>query len=163
MLTLIVARARNGAIGKNNEIPWHAPEDLKLFQRETVGGALIMGRNTWESLPVRPLPRRLNCVISRDTGIADMVRQDLTSALSDCYAAGYTRVYGAGGQAIYRELMPIADRMLITEVDLVVSDPDATFPEYDPRDWNEIRCFVIRSEAPRCTVREFIRIREQIL
>jgi dihydrofolate reductase len=56
MLTLIVARARNGAIGKGNTIPWHAPEDLAAFQRETTGGALIMGRRTWESLPFRPLP-----------------------------------------------------------------------------------------------------------
>ena len=56
MLTLIVARARNGAIGRKGTIPWEAPEDLAFFQRETLGGAVIMGRATWDSLPKRPLP-----------------------------------------------------------------------------------------------------------
>ena len=59
MLSLVVARARNGAIGQAGTIPWHAPEDLAFFQRETTGGAVIMGRNTWESLPLRPLPGRV--------------------------------------------------------------------------------------------------------
>ena len=158
MLTLIVARARNGAIGRNNEIPWHAPEDLKLFQRETVGGALVMGRNTWESLPVRPLPRRLNCVVSRDKSVADMVVSDPVGAVAACYEAGYTRIYGAGGQKIYQDLMPHAQRLLITEVDLIVPDPDAVFPDFDPLDWREVRQMPVRSEDPACTLRELIRI-----
>ncbi|MGR3568543.1 MAG: dihydrofolate reductase, partial [Pseudooceanicola nanhaiensis] len=62
MITLVVARARNGAIGKGNQIPWHIPADLKLFQRETSGSAILMGRNTWESLPVKPLKNRMNIV-----------------------------------------------------------------------------------------------------
>ena len=63
MITLIVARDRNGAIGKDNDIPWFAPEDLSFFMRETLGGACIMGRNTWDSLPVKPLKSRLNCLL----------------------------------------------------------------------------------------------------
>ncbi len=63
MLTLVVARAKGGAIGRDGDIPWHAPEDLKMFQRETLGGALVMGRRTWESLPVKPLKNRLNIVV----------------------------------------------------------------------------------------------------
>ncbi|WP_300038010.1 dihydrofolate reductase [uncultured Roseobacter sp.] len=159
MLTLIVARAINGAIGKNNEIPWHAPEDLKLFQRETLGGALIMGRNTWDSLPVRPLPRRLNCIISRDTSLADMVRADPVTAVRDCYEAGYTRIYGAGGQQIYAQLMPLADRLLITEVDLVIDSPDAVFPAFEPTEWTEIRRQTVRPADPACAVRELVRVR----
>ena len=158
MLTLIVARARNGAIGRNNEIPWHAPEDLKLFQRETDGGALIMGRTTWESLPVRPLPRRLNCVVSRDQSVADMVVTDPVRAVAACYDAGYTRVYGAGGQKIYQDLMPHAERLLITDVYLVVPDPDAVFPDFEPSQWCEIRRTPVRSEEPVCTMRELIRV-----
>lgn len=73
MLTLIVARARNSAIGKDNDIPWFAPEDLAMFKRETVGGAMIMGRNTWESLPVKPLKSRLNVVVSRDASLTEHV------------------------------------------------------------------------------------------
>ena len=69
MLSLVVARARNGAIGRAGTIPWHAPEDLAFFQRETTGGAVIMGRNTWDSLPFKPLKNRLNIVVtSRGVG-----------------------------------------------------------------------------------------------
>ncbi|WP_298838877.1 dihydrofolate reductase [uncultured Roseobacter sp.] len=157
MLTLIVARARNGAIGKGNEIPWHAPEDLRVFQRETTGGALIMGRNTWNSLPRRPLPGRLNCVVSRDTSVAEMVRADPVEAVTACYEAGYTRIYGAGGQRIYAELMPLAERLLITEVDVEVSEPDAVFPDFDPADWREVRNQLVRAGDPACTLREFLR------
>ena len=64
MLTLIAARARNGAIGKDGTLPWHIPEDLKFFKRETLGGAIIMGRRTWESLPFKPLKDRLNLVVT---------------------------------------------------------------------------------------------------
>ena len=64
MISLVVACARNRAIGRGNTIPWHAPEDLKFFMRETMGGAVIMGRKTWESLPVRPLKGRMNIVVT---------------------------------------------------------------------------------------------------
>ncbi|QJF52096.1 dihydrofolate reductase [Roseobacter ponti] len=157
MLTLVVARARNGAIGKDNEIPWNVPEDLRLFQRETLGGALIMGRRTWQSLPVRPLPRRLNCVISRDNSLADMVRQDLRTAIQDCYDAGYTRIYGVGGEAVYAGLMPLADRMVITEVDTAIGEADAFFPAFDASDWTELRRFDLRTDSPACQVRELVR------
>ena len=157
MLSLIVARARNGAIGKDNEIPWHLPEDLKLFQRETLGGAIIMGRNTWESLPVKPLGRRLNCVVSRNSDLTEMVRTDVNTAVRDCYAAGYTRVYGIGGQAIYRDLLAHADRMLISEVDLEIEDADAFFPEFDESCWTELRRHSLRKEGPACVLRELMR------
>ncbi|MEM9422743.1 MAG: dihydrofolate reductase, partial [Pseudomonadota bacterium] len=65
MISLIVGRSTNGAIGRDGDIPWHVPEDLKFFQRETMGGAIIMGRKTWESLPFKPLKNRLNVVVSR--------------------------------------------------------------------------------------------------
>ena len=98
MLTLIVARAQNGAIGRGNTIPWSAPEDLAFFQRETLGGALIMGRNTWESLPKRPLPRRLNIVVtSRPLHEEGALVASLTTARDMAEAAGYARVYAIGG------------------------------------------------------------------
>src|SRR5690606_3827854 len=91
MLSLVVARARNGAIGKDGAIPWHLPEDLRMFQRETTGGALIMGRRTWESLPVKPLKNRLNCGISRDESLADHVFPDMPAALEFCRREGWHR------------------------------------------------------------------------
>ena len=87
MLTLIAARDRNGAIGKNNTIPWHAPEDLAFFQRETTGGAVIMGRRTWESLPFKPLKNRLNLVVSSDPAVADHVFPSPEGAVDHAHAA----------------------------------------------------------------------------
>lgn len=159
MITLIVARDRNGAIGKDGDIPWRAPEDLKMFKRETEGGALIMGRRTWESLPVKPLPGRFNAVVSRDADAAEHVFADVTSAISACHDAGYHRVYGIGGGSIYKEMLPMADRLLITEVDLEVEGADAFFPEASEAEWAEARRAVIRAANPHCELRELLRRR----
>ncbi|MDF1669871.1 MAG: dihydrofolate reductase [Roseovarius sp.] len=157
MITLVVARANNGAIGRDGDIPWHAPEDLKMFQAETMGGALIMGRNTWDSLPFKPLKGRMNCVVSRDKSLTEHVFSDVTSAIEASYAAGYTRVYGIGGQSIYSEMLPLAHRLLLTEVDLDVPDADAYFPQIVEANWSETRRKLLRSDAPRCTLRDLIR------
>lgn len=157
MLTLIVARTRNGAIGKDGTIPWHLPEDLKMFQRETTGGALIMGRRTWESLPVKPLKNRLNCVISRDASLTDHVFSDLRAALDFCRGQGWHRLYGIGGQAIYADLLPLADRLLITELDLEIDAPDARFPDFDETEWHELHRQTLRETGPRAQLRELLR------
>lgn len=159
MLTLVVARARNNAIGKGNDIPWHAPEDLKMFQRETTGGAVIMGRKTWDSLPFKPLKNRLNVVVSRDKTLTELVAPSVEAALKICRDAGYHRVYGIGGQTIYRDLLDYADRLLLTEVDLTIEDADAYFPNFDETAWHEISNTEIRASDPRCTLRELIRKR----
>lgn len=158
MLTLVVARARNGAIGKDGGIPWHLPEDLRMFQRETTGGALIMGRRTWESLPVKPLKNRLNCVISRDTALTDHVFSDLGAVLDFCRAEGWHRLYGIGGEAIFAALLPLADRLMITEVDLDIEAPDASFPAFDEGEWLEIHRQTLGG-TPRAVLRELIRRR----
>lgn len=157
MLSLIVARARNGAIGKDGTIPWRIPEDLAMFQRETTGGALIMGRRTWESLPVKPLKNRLNCVISRDRTLTDHVFADLAAALRFCRDGGWHRIYGIGGQGIYAALLPLADRLLITEVDLDIPAADACFPDFDAGEWVETDRRLLRDAGPRATLRELIR------
>jgi len=159
MLTLIVARARNHAIGKGNDIPWHAPEDLKMFQRETLGGAVIMGRRTWESLPFKPLKNRLNVVVSRDLSLTDIVCGSVQEAVQTCYAQGYNRVYGIGGETIYRDLLPLADRLMLTEVDLEIAEADAFFPEFDGAAWEELATYDVRAAVPACRLRELIRKR----
>ncbi|RYH02320.1 dihydrofolate reductase [Salipiger sp. IMCC34102] len=161
MLTLIVARAADGAIGRDGDIPWHAPEDLAMFQRETTGGALVMGRHTWESLPVKPLKNRLNIVVSRDTSLAEHVHPDPVAAIAAATAAGYTRIYGIGGAGIYRALVPLAHRLLITQVVLQVPDADTFFPALDDRDWVEVSRRPIRSAAPACTLCEYLSARPQ--
>jgi dihydrofolate reductase len=160
MLSLIVARARNGAIGKDNQIPWHAPEDLAFFQRETTGGALVMGRLTWESLPVKPLKNRLNCVVSRDESLTEHVFDGPKAAVDFAYTSGYRRVYGIGGAGVYQSLLPLADRLLITEVDLEIDAADAFFPEFDPREWQLVGRQTLRAEGPACVLHEWLRRRE---
>jgi dihydrofolate reductase len=159
MITLIVARARNGAIGKDNAIPWEAPEDLAFFQRETLGGALIMGRMTWDSLPFKPLPRRLNIVVSSRGVEAETVLPSVEAAVEHAYASGYRRVYGIGGTAIFAELMPRADRLVVTEVDLDIADPQAVFPSFDPAEWERVGGQLLRDAGPRCEASEYLRRR----
>ena len=139
MLSLVVARAQNGAIGRGNTIPWHLPEDLKLFQRETMGGAIIMGRRTWDSLPVHPLKGRLNIVVtSRPLDGPDLAVPSVAAALEAAQAAGHARVYGIGGAGIYAALLPLAHRLLVTEVDLAVPDADAFFPAFPEAEWQVV-------------------------
>ncbi len=157
MLTLIVARAQGGAIGKGNTIPWHAPEDLAAFQRETTGGAVIMGRRTWESLPFKPLKNRLNIVVTRDASLHDTTAPSPQAALEMAAKAGYARLYGIGGSAIYQALLPLAHRLLVTEVEMEVPDADAFFPAFDEREWRVIWEHRLRESGPSCVLREWVR------
>jgi len=159
MITLIVGKAVNGAIGRDGTIPWHVPEDLKSFQRETLGGALIMGRNTWDSLPVKPLPKRLNIVVSSRPDAAEIVVPSVAEAIKMASAQGYDRVYGIGGAGIYQEMLKIADRLLISEVDVEIADADTLFPTFAAEDWRVVNDRVLREAGPRCTVREYLRAR----
>lgn len=158
MLTLIVARARNGAIGRDNTIPWHAPEDLAFFQRETLGGALIMGRNTWDSLPKKPLPRRLNIVVtSRPLAVEGAVTATIQTACARATAEGYARIYAIGGAAIYAAFLPQADRLLVTEVNLDLPDADTFFPPVALDDWRKGISFQLRDAGPACRMTEYLR------
>ncbi|NBE06372.1 dihydrofolate reductase [Paragemmobacter ruber] len=157
MITLIVARARNGAIGRGNTIPWHAPEDLAAFQRETTGGALIMGRRTWESLPLRPLKNRLNIVVTSDPDLWETTAPSPEAAIAMAQAAGHTRLYGIGGSAIYAALLPLAHRLLVTEVALDIPDADAFFPAFDEGEWRVIFERRLRDDGPACVLREWMR------
>ncbi|MBT8152960.1 dihydrofolate reductase [Epibacterium ulvae] len=158
MITLIVARDRNGAIGKDNTIPWFAPEDLKAFQRETHGGAIIMGRNTWDSLPVKPLKNRLNIVVSSNPDCADLVVSSVDLAVVEARAQGYMRIYGIGGAGIYRGMMEIADRLLITEVETEVEGADTFFPEVQETNWKVAARNSLRTADPACVMVEYLRV-----
>ncbi|WP_170329344.1 dihydrofolate reductase [Ruegeria arenilitoris] len=157
MITLIVARTKNSAIGRNGDIPWHLPEDLKSFQRETLGGALIMGRNTWESLPVKPLPKRLNIVVSSQSDAADIVTPSVSAAIQTASDAGYDRIYGIGGARIYEEMIPLADRLMISEVEIQVGDADTFFPSFDLDSWRLINKRLLRPDGPKCSLHEYLR------
>lgn len=160
MISLVVARDRNGAIGRDGDIPWHIPEDLKFFQRETMGGAVIMGRRTWDSLPdfARPLKNRLNIVVSSGSPKgAEHVVPSIEAAIDLARAHGHARLYGIGGAGIYRALMPHADRLLITEVDMAAEDADTWFPAFEESEWRVGERNVLREEGPRAEAVEYLR------
>ena len=136
-LCLIVARARNGAIGKDGGLPWRLSDDLVHFKTTTKGCPVIMGRKTWESLPTKPLPGRDNIVLSRD-GQYEAPRARVFTAMPAAIAAGRalasaagrSELFVVGGEAIYAAALPHADRLYITDVDADI-DGDAFFPKFD--------------------------------
>jgi len=135
-LTLIVARARNGVIGRDGTLPWRLPEDLAFFKRTTMGHPIVMGRRTWESIG-RPLPGRRSIVVSRQAGFAAAgaeVAASLDEALRLC--AGSAEVFVIGGAQFYAEALPRADRLIVTEIDADF-EGDTHWPAPDPLQWRE--------------------------
>ena len=135
-LVLVLAVARNGALGKDGKVPWHIPEDMKHFKNMTMGHAILMGRKTYEETR-RPLPGRRNIVISRQadfTAPGAELAGSLAQALQ--FAADAETAFIIGGEQIYRQAMETADRMEITEVDLE-PEGDAWFPVIDAGCWQE--------------------------
>ena len=129
-----------------------------LFQRETLGSALIMGRLTWDSLPVKPLKNRLNIVVSSQ-GVegAHHVVPSVEAAVDLAHAAGHARISGIGGYGIFKALLPLSHRLLITEVDLEVEEPDTWFPEFDQSAWEVSTRILLREQDPRCELMEWMR------
>ncbi len=137
-LHLIFARAANGVIGSHGTLPWHLPEDLAHFKRTTLGSPVIMGRKTWDSLPprFRPLPGRLNVVVTRQTDWqADGALRagSIADACALCPADGDAWVIG--GADIYAQALPLADTVVVTEI-AAAFDGDAFAPPLGP-DWAE--------------------------
>lgn len=132
---LIVAIADNNAIGRNNELLWHISEDLKFFKRTTMGCPVIMGRKTFESIG-RPLPKRLNIVVSR-RGFDAPEGVVVVGSLEEAYAAvdASERLFIMGGGQIYAQALPEMDRLIITHVHTVIEDADTFFPQIDPAVW----------------------------
>lgn len=142
-LSLVVAVAQNGVIGRDNAMPWRLPGDLKRFKAITMGKPIIMGRKTFESIG-RPLPGRVNIVLSRDPGFKpDRVRvvRDFASAVELAGAAaaagGVSEIMVIGGAAIYRLALPEADRIYLTQVH-DAPEGDTNFPALDAADWVEV-------------------------
>ena len=138
-IALIYARAANGVIGKDGTMPWHLPEDLAHFKRLTLGCPVIMGRKTWDSLPerFRPLPGRINIVITRQPDWhQDGVQRasSLREALQLCENA--EQVWVIGGAQIYAQALPLADELVVTEIDADI-DGDAHAPALG-REWCEV-------------------------
>ena len=137
MISIVVAVSRNGVIGSDGGLPWHISTDLKRFKQITMGKPVVMGRRTWESLPKKPLPGRRNIVITRQADYrapgADVVAT-AEAALALC--EGEPEIAIIGGGEIYSMFWPLAGRLYLTEVDLVVAG-DTSLPDVVPGEWIE--------------------------
>jgi dihydrofolate reductase len=149
-----VARARNGVIGRAGALPWRLKSDLAIFKQITLGKPVIMGRKTWESLPKRPLPGRINIVLTRDGSyieekiahgalICERFDEAVQIAREQAEEDGADEVCVIGGADLFAMALPKARRMYLTEV-LADAEGDVVFPPFDERDWTEVR----REEHP---------------
>jgi dihydrofolate reductase len=139
-VSLVAAVARGGVIGRGGEIPWRLPEDLARFRERTMGHPVVMGRNTWDSLPerFRPLPGRRNIVVTRNPAWrADGAEP--AGSLADALRLldGAARVFVIGGGQLYAEALPLADELLLTEIDADV-DGDTWFPAWGRSEFDEV-------------------------
>lgn len=137
-ISIIVAIARNYAIGKDNDLLWHLSEDLKRFKRITSGSTIIMGRNTYLSLPKRPLPNRRSIIISdipNDYFEGAETVHSIEAALE--YCSTETESFIIGGGSVYRQFLPLANKLYITKVHQDF-EGDVFFPEIDEQEWELI-------------------------
>lgn len=142
-ISLIVAVAENGVIGRNGALPWHVPSDLKTFRRLTLGKPVVMGRKTYDSIG-KPLPGRDNIVVTRDAGFsaggtecAASVDDALDIARRKATERGVDEIMVIGGAEIFALTLPLADRIYLTRIH-ARPDGDVTFPEPDPGIWREV-------------------------
>jgi dihydrofolate reductase len=169
---IIVAIADNNAIGKDNALLWHISEDLKFFRSTTVGCPVIMGRKTYESIG-RPLPKRLNIIVSRkgydapegvvvvdsleEAFAAASATSTLPSVLSSEVETSPQKCFVIGGGQIYAQAMQIADEMVITHVHTVIEDADTYFPVIDPSIWQVAERSELKTDPESGYTFEFVK------
>ena len=142
-IALVVAVSQNNVIGRDNQLPWHLPEDLQYFKSVTMGKPILMGRKTFDSIG-RPLPGRKNIVITRDlewdaegVEVVYSVDDALAAGADACAVANSDEIMIIGGAQIYRDCLPIADRLYLTRVEAEI-EGDAFFPDIDTKQWQKI-------------------------
>jgi dihydrofolate reductase len=140
-ISMIAALAKNGVIGKANDLPWQLPDDMKFFMQTTKGHHVIMGRKNYESLPekFRPLPNRISIVLTRQNDFnapgCTIVHQ-LEEGVRLAEKNGEQELFIIGGSEIYQLGMPMADKLYLTEIDATM-EGDTFFPPYDKKIWRE--------------------------
>lgn len=139
MIAVIVAVAQNGAIGKDNDLLWHISADLKRFKQLTTGHTVLMGRRTYESLPVRPLPNRKHLILTTDAQYPLPEGGERMADVAACLAYAKQHpdetIFVMGGGKVYQQLLPHADELYITEV-RADFEADTFFPKFDPGTWH---------------------------
>lgn len=143
-IAIVVARARNGVIGRDGDLPWRLRSDLQRFKAITMGKPCVMGRATWESLPLRPLPGRLNIVLTRDESfeakgavVVHTLAEALEMAREQAHEDGVDEVCVVGGAGVFAAVLPKARRLYITEVE-AEPDGDTLFPPFDVAAFREV-------------------------
>jgi len=145
MIALIAAMSQDRVIAKNGKIPWHHSADLKFFRKTTMGSVVIMGRKTWESLPRKPLPGRINLVLSRDMAFLQSWIDygiETSSSLEEALRRHQdAKVFIIGGGEVYRQSLPFADKIYLTVVPEFTINPDEAadymlFPEINEDEWS---------------------------
>jgi len=137
-ISMIAAMANNRVIGKANDMPWHLPADLAYFKATTIGKPIVMGRLTYESIGFA-LPGRRNIVISRDPQLQIKgveVFHDIASALAAL--EGVEEVMISGGGTLYAQMLPLAERLYLTHIELDVDEPEVYFPDYHQGQWQQV-------------------------
>ena len=144
MISLIAALTQNRVIGKNNDLPWHLPDDMKHFMNTTKGHAVIMGRKNYDSLPAKfkPLKERHNIVISGNThysvaGVTVVTSWDAALKEARKKSAGEEEIFVIGGAQVYALALPFADRLYLTEINANL-EGDTFFPALNMGDWKEL-------------------------
>jgi dihydrofolate reductase len=143
VIALVVAMGENRAIGHGGDLPWHLRSDMKFFRKVTMGKPVVMGRKTFKSLP-RVLDGRLNVVLTRDRGfvapsavMAYSLDEGLQAARASCARTGAAEIMVIGGEDVFREVLPQAGRIYLTEVH-ASPHADTWFPDLDPDQWREV-------------------------
>jgi len=144
-VVLVAAVAENGVIGQGGAMPWRLQSDMQHFRQCTWGRPVVVGRRTYESFARKPLPGRTNIVVSRDRGfsaagalVASSLDAALEAARGDALRRGVGEIMVAGGADIYAQVMPAADRLIVTRIRLRPTG-DAMFPPIDPQQWQEVQ------------------------
>ena len=145
-IALVVARARNGVIGRDGGLPWRLRSDLQRFKAVTLGKPCIMGRKTWDSLPLKPLPGRLNLVLSKDESFEPKgalacltLDEAIEIAREQAVDDGVGEVCVIGGAGLFAATLPRARRLYLTEVE-AEPEGDVIFPPFDETAWTEVSC-----------------------
>lgn len=143
-IAVVVARARNGVIGRNGDLPWRLRSDLQRFKQVTLFKPCIMGRKTWDSLPLKPLPGRLNIVLTRDSSfeakgavVCQSFSEALEIAAEQAEEDGAEEICVIGGVALFELVLPRAKRLYITEVE-AEPEGDAVFPPFEDSEFAEV-------------------------
>ena len=135
MINIIVAIDENNGIGFQGKLPWHLSEDLKFFKKTTLGTSVVMGRKTWEGLPIKPLPGRNNVILSRKSDFRYSTIRTMNSVTQVIdYALSGNHIFVIGGAEVYKSFLPLADRLYVTKINKIFPC-DAFFPPIYPMDW----------------------------